>query len=1108
MADGVHIINSPSVTHSNTAIPADLKQTEQPCSWQAEQGPMDIDCRDADWSNHRVLQLDITASRQTGAVVELHVIGTNDTIIGQAVFTVDWSGPNAMSLWLAQLRQQAGDVPVDWSDVRKLRLTCTEDGLWPTQLHIDAIRISAQSPTWPVNESDTIIDMGWRAETANPTAWQVAKNHTPVNADETPGVRAGSVARHFGTYCTTISYQQSATPGQLTVERHFDLDVSGQRELLGKTGWDSDCELTAIAIVDDGREILLHDRGNYDPTISYWAFGADLQGAKRLRSIRLTLTEKTDRQVTGRTIGLQVFWFLLRRATPLDDQPVETVQVRLQRPDALHDDGPTTQLSVRQTPSPNAESTTPIGDPLTDGLPFGFLLSRTELPTLRQSIQHGRAARLFAQMQCEADQSISTELVDRNFYGTDFGGSLGHPKGLRGAGIRLYAPNVAAIHLLTGEARYAEAARRWVLRAARSDDWRADHGGHADRPYPGPGFKHDSFIGSNPKGFAGSTNHHFFLADVAFGVVTAYDMLYHCFNDSEKREVEAALANLGAYGLYDVLRKRRFAKIKSNQGLLFALPLLMQAAFLRQHEKADPVFERMYEWALTFMLECGTRIWNREGVCGEGPGYGGETAMQYLDALRPIAACMGKTPEQIMPPGLRETFDYLLHCSSTWWTDHPRYLGLADLSFKCTLPAGMVAYFAGFEQRKDAQQWWKQWHDQCPQANLITLQALAAWDQHDANATQLGIASNTALTPQPLPPVKIYRDQPMAFLRTGCERGDTLVSLSNMREWTGHGHCDRGSVIFEFNGEALVLDPGNTIYSSPDFKEYVATPCHSTLSFAQRSQWHQRPLATAIAGDLSTSGDTCPGHRGGIDWVAADASAAYPEADQFIRHLFFLRPNIVVLFDEVMTIQPEPMELNFTCLGPLSIMDKAHNSETTTSQTFASTTLRNRLLIHTQANTPLTHTFKQWGTTWPTVPSYRLIQSTTAAQRSCYFLTVLAPHAIDAPSPIIQSISTPGGLGVRVTLDDASETIVCHEGIPGRERNIFPGVQSDARVVVMRHYQKQLRGALMLHGTRLAVPDMGDCLTSHRLANVAGIQLDDGSWNVYHDNSRSTPTHL
>ena len=48
--------------------------------------------------------------------------------------------------------------------------------------------------------------------------------------------------------------------------------------------------------------------------------------------------------------------------------------------------------------------------------------------------------------------------------------------------------------------------------------------------------------------------------------------------------------------------------------------------------------------------------------------------------------------------------------------------------------------------------------------------------------------------------------------------------------------------------------------------------------------------------------------------VIADATAVYEGAQRVRRHLVFLRPCVVLLFDEVESIRPEEVWLNFTVL--------------------------------------------------------------------------------------------------------------------------------------------------------------------------------------------------
>jgi len=174
-------------------------------------------------------------------------------------------------------------------------------------------------------------------------------------------------------------------------------------------------------------------------------------------------------------------------------------------------------------------------------------------------------------------------------------------------------------------------------------------------------------------------------------------------------------------------------------------------------------------------------------------------------------------------------------------------------------------------------------------------------------------------------------------------------------------------------------------YGDPAGVDYHSTFCHNTLSFSQRNQSGGTGVFdTAITNFLTTSGDHCPGKQGGIDWVIADATAVYPEATKFLRHLIFIRPDVVILFDDVATKQPELMDFNFTCLGPIVEHDNA----------FISTTKRNRLVILPQSPQQLTHRFSPWGTHWPDIPSHRLIYSTSQPERECSVLTILAPSAL------------------------------------------------------------------------------------------------------------------
>jgi len=155
-------------------------------------------------------------------------------------------------------------------------------------------------------------------------------------------------------------------------------------------------------------------------------------------------------------------------------------------------------------------------------------------------------------------------------------------------------------------------------------------------------------------------DHPFFVAFIAYGVAVAYDMLYHCFNADERTEIEAAFASKGVYILYDKLYQSRKFYVKMNQGALFSLPLLMQSFILK---KRSAIYAQMHQWTIDFVNDFADGPWDVEGVFGEGPGYGSGTVQEYCEILPALAACLGKTVEEVIPRSLSHVMEFHPACS-------------------------------------------------------------------------------------------------------------------------------------------------------------------------------------------------------------------------------------------------------------------------------------------------------------------------------------------------------------------------------------------------------------------------------------------------------------
>lgn len=1008
-----------------------------PIIWNAEDHKsLHIYFEKSTWCNFKILSIHIGSQMRTGCRVKIEILGPNDYIIASKFFAVDWEGSNNLKLWLDKLGFQPQKET--FSEVCGLRMICETPGIQKSVLSIERVSVYKQNPTWDVNKSDTIIDMSW-ASVYGENQWAT----NGANISEWNSVNNDSV-EGFTRKQTNTGYlfeytNDDANKQVLIVERKFDMDISDFSQLLSKMIWSKDTLLTFTLIVDGNKllNILKNSKFPHDNVINthlgdWLVIGGSLNKAKHLEGIRITLTGNKKLE----PISMKMFWILLRKSTEADNTPVKKVSVYLSSQNHKIKNDKIVERQVKQMLlPPYDESVTPIKNPLTDGLPLGFYITRENLLQIRNSVLYGEGKTVLKRIIEQADEAISSDLVQHNFYGTSYGGGVGLPKGVNGGGMKTYAPVVALAHLLTGEEKYAINVRRWILRAARSEDWRGEHGGCVNRPQINDVLPFwDSFTGWYPKGYAGYMNHPFFIADVAYGVVISYDMIYHCLNVEERNEVENAFAKHGVYMLYDKLKNNRNFYINMNQGAIFATPLLMLTAFLKDKSET---YRKIYEWTLEFLKEYPLGTWSEEGVSREGPGYGMFSFSHYIEAIFPLAACLNEKVENMVSDKMNNVFNYFLNCLSTCNEFEMYSMPISDLSGRWVWQGELLIFMAKYMKNTYAKYYWDKYYKDNPPPSIITL---------------LSLDNDTLAEVPKLPLVQIYKDEPMAFLRTGLSYGDTVLAMTNICNVKGHGHKDRASILLEYNKEPLILDPGYKNYSSPDVALYSQTFCHNTMTFSQKNQkGGYNNYKTSITDYLSISESE---HI--IDWVTTDATDVYSEAEKYVRHIIFLRPDVFVIVDDVIAKAFEKIELNFTCLGPVEKKDK---------NLFTSKTKMNQLNIHSYALEELEHNFKTFGTLWDDVPSYRLILSTKNMVKSCCFITALSPSPLDRENKIvIEKLNNKDILGLSIKSNDCEDIFIYNIN---RKELIEYGAKTDTEMLILHKQKSVLTGGIKFHNNKL-----------------------------------------
>lgn len=168
--------------------------------------------------------------------------------------------------------------------------------------------------------------------------------------------------------------------------------------------------------------------------------------------------------------------------------------------------------------------------------------------------------------------------------------------------------------------------------------------------------------------------------------------------------------------------------------------------------------------------------------------------------------------------------------------------------------------------------------------------------------------------------------------RSGWHPGDSVVSL-RCGGPANHEHADRNSVIFMAHGERLLHDPFGASYSPFDPKWLLRqTAAHTALLIDGRGHVY-------IDGSAGTHDSQARArlvaYEAGLDTMRAtsDATEAYALAglpvERVRRTVIFLKPAVLVIWDDIALAQPLPVQARFQVFN-----DDGHGRAGVTSDGF------------------------------------------------------------------------------------------------------------------------------------------------------------------------------
>ncbi|MBT7298268.1 MAG: hypothetical protein HN849_02080 [Victivallales bacterium] len=658
-----------------------------------------------------------------------------------------------------------------------------------------------------------------------------------------------------------------------------------------------------------------------------------------------------------------------------------------------------------------------------NGIPGGIYFGKADLPRIRELFLRGPAKRLGAGVLKSADGLLGARPEDHIGRYNPGANWVMARVGKRTYGLAANARRCALAYVISGEKKYADHARRTLLSLCRIEEW-------TDGPFA-----------RFPRGWGGYGNP-FCEASVTYAAALAYDWAYPAFTPEERQEVEQAILRKGVWWTYDKL-KHSPSMLKMNQGVVFdseiGCALLLLSAL-------DPSLLPMQQQSAEWIWQGIEAYSLQDGASTEGVGYWNYT---WNTAVKLLAALATRDPEGFRkrcPETVIRSMDWLAHMKSN---GEERWVPVAVCDSRGAAPGpGVSALFAKYLGSETAA--WFQQRSSGPPDEV----AAFMW------------AHDTPATAPKLIPSRHFRGAGYVFLREGFEYGDVLFGLLATPRVAGHYQHDRGAFMLEAFGEYLAMDPGMISYANPIHRSLSDSRLHNTITIDGKDSTHTNVSVTRFFASPA------------LDIVSTDLTKAYPGAKQIRRHAIYLRPDHVVVADEVELEKPGRIEWNLNSAGTLELTG-------------------NRLLAKAKRATLVTDfiepaglqlSTEEWPCGYPGLTNHHGTLALPKPSTKQRFLTSLYPVRPGREREVqVERLAKGDTLGVRI-LRGKQEDLVLWNPAGGIDAE---DVICDGTFAVVRRVGRALRAVSMADGTRLVV-DGQELLRAERKGTLA-IDLGVGS---------------
>lgn len=391
--------------------------------------------------------------------------------------------------------------------------------------------------------------------------------------------------------------------------------------------------------------------------------------------------------------------------------------------------------------------------------------------------------------------------------------------------------------------------------------------------------------GWDPLGTSGRVKNDEISMRLLYGMSRAYDWLHPLFTPEEGQQVEECMLARGEE-VYQTMRRIGFEKTLRDNHLSRSMGFLGEAAIAFMGD--FPEAEVWFDYIVGLFIEKYPPWGGAEGGWSQGVGYWQayiNWVLEFLDALK-IAAGL----DLFNKPFFRNTGYFKFYA-------HPPQSKIgafgdgSDLHPNST-SAFVMSHFASAVQNS-AFQWYASKVKGITETPVLPKDTFIGY----IRAPELGNQPVPAQLPEDLPQSRYFSDIGWVLMNHDLGNWEQNVHVKFKSSPYGsfnHGHAEQNSFILEAYGSPLAISSG--------YYPWYGSPHHKTWT------WESRSKNTILVNghgqgvqNLDARGRILVTHFGHqFDYVAGDATQAYEgKVKRFVRHLWFIKPNLIAIFDEV-----------------------------------------------------------------------------------------------------------------------------------------------------------------------------------------------------------------